>query len=203
MNWKLVMKSLDFNIFEATKPKLKPTKGRVLIAEPFLQGPYFNRSIVIITEHNREGTVGFVLNKSSELYPDEVIEDLFNFKGELYIGGPVASNTLHYIHTLGDMIPGSIKVSGNLYWGGDFDKIKELINIGRASESCIKFFAGYSGWEPGQLEREIAENSWIVNNIDLKMIMSPNVDNIWKESMERLGDVYKTWSNFPNNPAFN
>jgi putative transcriptional regulator len=197
------MKSLDFNIFEATKPRLKPAKGRVLIAEPFLQGPYFNRSIVILTEHNQDGTVGFVLNKSSELYPDEVIEDLFNFKGELFIGGPVASNTLHYIHTLGNQIPGSIKITGNLFWGGDFQKIKDLINQGKANEQSIKFFAGYSGWEPGQLEREIAENSWIVDQMSINMVMSSKVENIWKESLENLGDVYKTWSNFPNNPAFN
>lgn len=197
------MKSLNFNIFEATKPKLKPTKGRILIAEPFLQGPYFNRSIIIITEFNKDGTVGFVLNKSSELYPDEVIEDLFNFKGELYIGGPVSSNTLHYIHTLGDTIPGSLKIAKNLYWGGDFEKIKALINKGEIDEKSIKFFAGYSGWEPGQLEREIAENSWVVTNMDIKMVMSDNVENSWKESMEKLGDVYKTWSNFPSNPTFN
>ncbi|MBN2164875.1 MAG: YqgE/AlgH family protein [Marinilabiliaceae bacterium] len=197
------MKSLDFNIFEATKPKIKPAKGRVLIAEPFLQGPYFNRSIIILTEHNKNGSVGFVLNKSSELYPDEVIEDLLNFKGELFIGGPVSSNTLHFLHTLGDTIPGAIRVTKNLFWGGNFDNIKDLINKGEIDESSIKFFAGYSGWEPGQLEREIAENSWIVTNLDVEMIMSNNIDNIWKESMEKMGDVYKTWSNFPNNPTFN
>ena len=197
------MKSLDFNIFEAARPKIKPARGRVLIAEPFLQGPYFNRSIIILTEHNKDGSVGFVLNKSSELYPDEVIEDLFNFKGELFIGGPVSSNTLHYIHTLGEVIPGSIRVSKNLYWGGDFDYVKNLINEGKVDESAIKFFAGYSGWEPGQLEREIAENSWIVTNLEIDMIMSNNIDNFWKKSMEKMGDVYRTWSNFPNNPSFN
>lgn len=197
------MKSLDFNIFEAAKPKLKPAKGRVLIAEPFLQGPYFNRSIIIITEHSKEGSVGFVLNKSSDMYPDEVIEDLFNFKGELYIGGPVASNTLHFIHSLGSLIPGAVKISETLYWGGDFNTVKYLINEKRIDESSIKFFAGYSGWSPGQLERELSENSWIVTKLDDAMIMSPHVDNIWKESMERMGDVYKTWSNFPSNPSFN
>lgn len=197
------MKSLDFNIFETTKPKIKPAKGRILIAEPFLQGPYFNRSIIVITEHNKDGTVGFVLNKSSELYPDEIIEDLFNFRGELYIGGPVSSNTLHYIHTLGDVIPGSIKVAKDLYWGGEFDDVKELINAGKIKDSSIKFFAGYSGWEPGQLEREIAENSWIVTNIDINAVMSNDIENIWENSLEKLGDVYKTWSNFPNNPTFN
>lgn len=197
------MKALNLNIFEAARPALKPSKGRILIAEPFLQGPFFNRSIVFLTEHSKSGSVGFVLNKSSDLYPDEVIEDLFNFKGELYIGGPVASNTLHFLHTAGDLIPGSIQITDSIYWGGDFKRIKDLINIGRLDENCIKFFAGYSGWSAGQLEKEIEEQSWIVSNIDDSSVMSSYIDNIWKESMESLGDVFRTWTNFPSNPVFN
>jgi putative transcriptional regulator len=108
------MKKIDFDIFNGSKPKVKLDKGSILIAEPFLQGPYFNRSIVFITEYGKDGAVGFVLNKSSELYPDEVIDDLFNFRGELFIGGPVSSNSLHFLHTLGQLIPGSIKVTQNI-----------------------------------------------------------------------------------------
>lgn len=197
------MKSLNFNIFETRYLNLHPAKGRILIAEPFLQGPYFGRSIVFLTEHGEDGAVGFVLNKSSELYPDEVIEDLFNFKGELYIGGPVSSNTLHFLHTLGDLVPDAVKVTDNLYWGGDFEVIKQLINSGKATYESVKFFAGYSGWSPGQLEDEIAEKSWIVADIDEKTVMAPDINNIWRETIESLGDVYKSWSNFPQNPTYN
>lgn len=197
------MKSLDFNIFETHQPKLQPAKGRILIAEPFLQGPYFSRSIVFITEFSKEGAVGFVLNKSSDLYPDEVIEDLFNFKGQLHIGGPVSSNTLHFLHTLGEQVEGSVKVTETLYWGGDFEQIKELINSGKADHTQVKFFAGYSGWSPGQLEDEITENSWIVSTLDDTTIMAADLDDIWKVSMEGLGDIFKVWTNFPQNPTFN
>jgi putative transcriptional regulator len=197
------MKKLNFNIFEASRPILKPAKGRILIAEPFLQGPYFNRSIIFLTEHSKNGSMGFVLNKSSDVYPDEVIEDLFSFKGELFIGGPVANNTLHFLHTAGTLIPGSIQITDSIYWGGDFERIKNLINIGQIDENAIKFFAGYSGWSAGQLEREIEEQSWIVSNIDDCAVMSNHIDNIWKESMESLGDIFKSWTNFPSNPVFN
>lgn len=197
------MKSLNFDIFNANKSNLKPIKGRILIAEPFLQGPYFNRSIVFLTECEENGAVGFVLNKSSELYPDEVIEDLFNFKGELYVGGPVSSNTLHFIHTLGDIVPDSLQITETLYWGGDFEVIKELINSGKANHTQVKFFAGYSGWSEGQLEDEINENSWIVADVDDKTIMEDNIENIWKKTIESLGDVFKAWTNFPENPSYN
>lgn len=198
------MKNIDFNIFQGYRPKAKLAKGSILIAEPFLQGPYFSRSIIFITDYGKEGAVGLVLNKSSDLYPDEVIEDLFNFKGELFLGGPVSSNTLHFLHTFGDMVPGSIKVTDNIYWGGDFQRIKDLVNIGKATESSVKFFAGYAGWSPGQLESEIAENSWIVSKMDDKLVMENQIDNFWAESLQRLDDnIYRTWSNFPLNPAFN
>lgn len=197
------MRNIDINIFQSTYPKLQPAKGRILIAEPFLQGPYFSRSIILLTEHGSEGAVGFVINKSTEVYPDEVIDDLFSFEGELFIGGPVSSNTLHFIHTLGDLVPGSVKVTSSIYWGGDFDRIKELINQGLADSKAVKFFAGYSGWSPGQLEEEIAENSWIVTTLDDQQIMKGNSNTIWQNTLEGLGDVYRTWSNFPRNPAFN
>jgi len=197
------MKSLDFDIFKAQQPKIKPAKGRILIAEPFLQGPYFSRSIVFLTECGEEGAVGFVLNKSSELYPDEVIEDLFNFKGELYVGGPVSSNTLHFLHTLGDKVPDSIKITDTLYWGGDFEVIKELVNAGEADYTQVKFFAGYSGWSPGQLEAEIDENSWVVADVKAELVMEIDVENIWKKTIEKLGEVFKAWTNFPENPSYN
>lgn len=197
------MKNLDFNIFQPARTTLQPAAGRVLIAEPFLQGPYFGRSIVLITEHNDKGTVGFVLNKSTELYPDEVIEDLLSFEGELFVGGPVSSNTLSFLHTLGPVVPGAVQVTSKVYWGGDFEYLKRMINEGEASSRSVKFFAGYSGWAPGQLEGEIAENSWVVSTLDDELIMTRDVENNWEKAMKRMGDIYKTWTNFPRNPAFN
>ena len=197
------MKKLDFNIFQPYKSNLQPAAGRMLIAEPFLQGPYFARSIVLLTEHNEKGTVGFVLNKSTELYPDEVIDDLLSFEGELFVGGPVSSNTLNFLHTLGPAVPGAIKVTEKVYWGGDFEYLKKMINDGEASSRSVKFFAGYSGWAPGQLEGEIAENSWVVSTLDDEIIMTRDVEDSWERAMKKMGDIYKTWTNFPRNPTFN
>lgn len=198
------MRSLKLNIFEATEPQLSPAKGRVLIAEPFLEEPFFKRSIVYLTEFNKKGAIGFVLNKSSELYPDEVIEDLFNFRGKLYVGGPVESNSLHYIHTLGSQIEGSVRISDSIYWGGDFEQIKKYINMGQANENNVKFFAGYSGWSTGQLEHEIIEKSWVVADVDDLFVLNNHVDDLWPKLLNEMGgDVYRSWSNFPHNPAFN
>ncbi len=197
------MRQLDFNIFDTNIPIVQPAKGKILIAEPFLKGPYFGRSIILLTEFGKEGAVGFVLNKASNVYPDEVIDDILSFKGELFIGGPVSSDTLHFIHTLGDVLPGSVKVTEDIYWGGNFDKLKDLINSDVATYKQVKFFAGYSGWSPGQLENEIKDKSWIVTEIDDKTIMNENIDDIWEKSLTSLGGVFKTWSKFPNDPNHN
>lgn len=197
------MKKIDLNIFKGVRPKFHPEKGRILIAEPFLQGPYFARSLILLTEYSEEGAVGFVLNKATDVYPDEVIDDLFNFNGELFIGGPVSSNSLHFLHTLGDQIPGAMKITNTIYWGGDFEQIKKLINEGKADNKSVRFFAGYSGWTAGQLESEIAEDSWIVTNLNDHQIMTGDVESIWKESLKGVGNLYKTWSNFPSDPTFN
>ena len=91
----VVMKELDFNFFDPENT-LAPSKGKILISEPFLQDNYFKRSIVFLTEHTVEGSVGFVLNKPVNLHADEVINDFPKTDALLTLGGPVNTNTLHY-----------------------------------------------------------------------------------------------------------
>jgi len=184
---------LDFNIFK---------KGRVLVSEPFLQDTYFKRSLVLLTEHSDEGAVGFVLNKPLEVKVNEVMNDFPISLASVSIGGPVSTNTIHYLHTLGDLIPNSVHVMDNIYWGGDFDTIKNMVRAGEISSEHIRFFLGYSGWHAGQLENELEQNSWLVTEIKSSLIMKPNT-NIWKNTLSQLGEKYRIWANFPENPSLN
>lgn len=193
---------LDFNIFKIEYNKVEPLRGRVLVAEPFLQDTYFKRSLVLLTEYTPDGSIGFVLNKTLDVAINEVIEDFPAFDATVGIGGPVSTNTIHYLHTLGDIIPNSEHVFGNIYWGGDFDIIKEMIIAQEIHSSQIRFFLGYSGWQAGQLETELKSNSWLVTEVKPNNIMVHNT-NIWKETMVTLGEKYKIWSNFPENPGLN
>jgi putative transcriptional regulator len=193
---------LDFSIFKIEYNKVEPLRGRVLVSEPFLQDTYFKRSLVLLTEYTSEGAVGFVLNKTLDVTINEVIEDFPDFNANVAIGGPVSTNTIHYLHTLGDIVPNSEFVFGNIYWGGDFDVIKNLIATKRIHPAQIRFFLGYSGWQAGQLENELKQNSWLVTEVKPNEIMKYS-SNIWKDTMETLGDKYKIWSNFPENPGFN
>ena len=191
----------DFDFFKINS-KLAPQKGRVIISEPFLQGNYFSRSTVLLVDFSQTGAVGFILNKPFETNIMELKTLLPPSVREVYAGGPVGNDSLFYIHTLGDKIQGSIKVKDELFWGGNFEELKTAISSGTAKPDQVKFFVGYSGWSPGQLEEEIVENSWLVSEIDVKLIMKSN-QNFWIESVKNAGGHYETWKNFPENPNSN
>lgn len=194
--------NLNIDFFKITNNKVA-SKGRVLIAEPFLNDTYFKRSVVFITEHNKEGSVGFVLNKPVELKVQEVMQDFPAIDAGIGIGGPVNTNTLHYIHTLGQLIPDSIQVLDTIFWGGDFEAVKTLIGEGRISRHQIRFFLGYSGWATGQLETELKDNAWLVAEINPEMIMKAEDSGFWNQVLERMDNKYQVWANFPENPGLN
>jgi putative transcriptional regulator len=193
---------IHYDFFQ-TGNTLLPQKGRILISEPFLMDNYFKRSIVLITEHNEEGTVGFVLNKPINMKVNEVMSDFPPVNAIVSLGGPVQTNTLHYIHTMGDIIPGSVKVVDNIYWGGEFAVIKRLLESKMLNNENIRFFLGYSGWQANQLDEELTDNAWVVADIRPEEIISPMSKYYWNKTLTRLGKKFQMWANFPENPQMN
>ena len=183
--------------------KLKANRGKLLISEPTLADSYFKRSVVLLTEHNESGTVGFILNKNAEMRLHEAIEDFKGFDFPLYFGGPVKRDNLFYIHTLGNLIEGSMPISEGMHWGGNFEDLRKLILERKAGEKQVKFFLGYSGWEPMQLAREMEEHAWFVSNSSKSMVMQENDKEMWRQVMKAMGSEFAMLSNFPDNPSMN
>ena len=183
---------------------LKPKKGYLLIAEPSIIGDIsFNRSVILLADYTKEGSIGFILNKPLEFTLRDLVP-VAEAQFKVYNGGPVEQDNLYFIHKIPDMIPGSIEISLGIYWGGDFDIALNLVNEGKITESEIRFFLGYSGWEPQQLEKELQANSWIVSeNVYKSDLINKSEDSFWKEKMLELGGDYSIWSNAPENPSFN
>jgi len=192
---------IDFDFFKIQR-KLTPEKGRIIISEPLLSGNFFGRSTVLLVEHSSNGSVGFILNKPLEAKINELFIMPTGYIPQLFVGGPVGGDSLFYIHTLGDQIRGSSHVKDELYWGGDFEALKLAIASGNVGPGQVKFFVGYSGWSPGQLENEIAENSWLVTEADTRLVMNSD-RNFWNESVRNAGGHYETWQNFPEDPNSN
>lgn len=179
-----------------------PNKGQLLIAEMALTGDFsFSRSVVFLTEHNLDGTVGFILNKKLDLLLSDILPEI-QIDFPLYKGGPVDQDNLYYIHTIPELLPGSIRITDDIYWGGDFEVLYEELKKGKIPPHKIKFFLGYSGWMPYQLETEINGNSWIVRETPAN-VFSDKEAAIWKEEMEKLGGDYLIWANSPENPYDN
>jgi putative transcriptional regulator len=182
----------------------KPQNGSILISEPYLGDPNFERTVVLICSHNEdEGTFGLVLNRMSNLKLSDVI-DVYSesFEAELGIGGPVQYNTLHYVHRL-SQLPQAVQLSDDVYWGGDFEMLRTMIGAGIVSPSEIKFFLGYSGWTPGQLQEEIDKNVWIVNNHAANKLFNLEADSLWRGILRQMGGKYKVLSNYPVDPRLN
>ena len=180
------------------------TKGSLLLAEPSIIGDLsFNRSVILLADHNKKGSVGFIINKPLKYSITDLIAEInANFK--IYNGGPVEQDNLYFIHNVPELIPNSIEISNGIYWGGEYETTKELINCGKINKNNIRFFLGYTGWEEDQLETEMQDNSWIVtkNNYENKII-GKSAFQFWKKQIMELGGEYLIWSNAPENPYLN
>jgi putative transcriptional regulator len=182
---------------------IQPGPGILLIADPFLKDPNFLRTVVFLCEHKEEGSFGFVLNRKYENTLDELIPGLDDLKLPVFYGGPVQMDTIHFLHQYPDEIPGSEEVIKGVYWGGDFEKVVEMLKDGTAHPDKIRFYIGYSGWSDGQLNNELEEKSWLTLAGTRKLIFHRNYLEIWKDSLKQMGGDYEMMINFPIDPQLN
>ncbi len=180
---------------------MKLQKGQLLISEPFLNDSNFERSVILLCEHDKEGSFGFVFNNHTTHKVMDVLDD--NIAFDLYLGGPVDHTSMHFIHNKPDLISGGSLLKDNLYWGGDFEEVKTQCLLGAIKESEIRFFLGYSGWDAGQLEDELKENVWIISNNSIDFILKESATGLWREVLKRMGGKYKAIANFPTDPRLN
>jgi putative transcriptional regulator len=182
---------------------IEPASGILLIADPFLKDPNFLRTVVLLCEHQQEGSFGFVLNKQIEQTLDELISELAGHPLPVYYGGPVQMNSIHFLHQYPDLIPESVRVSNDIHWGGNFETVTALIKNNSIDLNKIKFFIGYSGWGDGQLSGELKEKSWLTVSANSRLVFNIQHDEIWKGSLQELGGEYEMMINYPLDPQLN
>ena len=176
-------------------------KGDILLAEPFMKDENFKRTVILLCEHNLEGSFGLVLNKKLELKVNDVLPEFPSIDINLYAGGPVGLDSLHFIHTYGELIEGSIPVRDEVYWSGNFEQVKMLFETQSIDPNRFRFFIGYSGWGPDQIANEIESKSWIVSKNFNDVLLQD--DRIWESILEYMGGSYKFVSTFPEDPQLN
>jgi len=178
-------------------------RGKLLIAEPsILNDISFNRAIVFLTEHTKNNAVGFIFNRPLEYSINDLLPDV-KCDFTIYQGGPVEQDNLYFVHRVPNIISDSIEISNGIFWGGNFESLKNALNNKLISENDIRFFLGYSGWTKNQLEREINSKSWFLSENDYENIFAINEETLWREKLLQKGGNYKLWANAPSDIQLN
>jgi putative transcriptional regulator len=182
---------------------IEPGNGVLLISDPFLKDPNFMRTVVLLCEHNEEGSFGLVLNRKTDHTLSDLITKLEGITTPVYYGGPVQMDTLHFIHQLPQLIPNSQEIASGIYWGGDFEIVSHLLITNQLNTSKIRFYLGYSGWSSGQLGDELKEKSWLTVQATKQLVFEKDEQSIWKKSLQQMGGQYEQLVNYPIDPQLN
>jgi putative transcriptional regulator len=183
--------------------KFTPNSGQLLVSEPFLADPNFRKTVVLLCEHEAQGSVGFIINRLLDVDTDEIIPGLLNVNFPIYYGGPVEQNTLHFIHKAGLLIDESFPVGDDIFWGGNIDQINILLESGKATEQDFKFFIGYSGWGEGQLEAEIDQKAWWLTHLIKEEAFNENIEDIWPKTVRTMGKDFAYLADAPEDYNWN
>lgn len=180
--------------------------GKLLVAEPMLADPNFERSVVLILDHGEHGALGIVLNRPTQLEVSAVLDEWAGWAIEprvLHLGGPVEQSSVIGLARRrgGNETPdGWSQIMGDL---GSVDLDGAAAEIGPGVDG-VRFFAGYSGWGPGQLESELGDNAWlVVDSAPADDVLAPDPEMMWRTVLRRQRGKLSMLANFPEDPSQN
>jgi putative transcriptional regulator len=178
-------------------------KGQLLLDSGQLRGSFFQRSVVLICQHDAEGAFGLILNRSTGSSVGEmIVADLPDAlkSNTLFLGGPVQPTALSFLHS--DSFITDANVMPNLSLGHSIDALMELGESFSATRK-LKMFAGYAGWSPGQLEDEMKRKAWLTHPASLDLVFEAEPDKLWQSILQTKGWKYKLLSQMPEDLSLN
>jgi len=178
--------------------------GRLLVAAPALADPNFDRAVVLLLDHDEEGSLGVVLNRPTPVGVVDILTAWAGLTGEpevVFQGGPVSLDSALGVA----VIPGG---EGPLGWRRvygaiglvDLEAPPELL---AAALGSLRIFAGYAGWGPGQLERELSEGAWYVVESEPGDVSSPRPEGLWRAVLRRQRSELAMIATYPDDPSLN
>jgi putative transcriptional regulator len=178
-------------------------KGQLLLDSGQLRGSFFQRTVVLICQHDPEGAFGLVLNRSAGSNAGEMIvadlPDLLKVS-PLFVGGPVQPSALSYLLT--DSFIPDANVLPNLSLGHSLDALIELGESFSPTQR-VKMFAGYAGWSPGQLEDELKRDAWLTHPASLDLVFETRPDQLWQKILRLKGGQYRLLAQMPEDLSLN
>jgi putative transcriptional regulator len=178
-------------------------RGQLLLDSGQLSGSFFQRTVVLVCQHDAEGAFGLVLNRDSgNKLGEMVVADLPDTlkEEELYLGGPVQLSALSYLHS--DSFLPEANVIPNLDLGHSLDS---LVEIGESFSpgKKVKLFAGYAGWSPGQLEEEMKRKAWLVHPATVDLVFDTEPEDLWQSVLRQKGGMYRLLAQMPEDVSLN
>ncbi|MEV6166001.1 YqgE/AlgH family protein [Streptomyces sp. NPDC052052] len=191
--------------------------GRLLVATPALADPNFDRAVVLLLDHDEEGSLGVVLNRPTPVGVGDVLTSWADLTGEpdvVFQGGPVSLDSALGVGVIpGDEDPspssrprshrsdpvGFRRVHGAIGLV-DLEAPPELL---AAALGSLRIFAGYAGWGPGQLEAELKEGAWYVVESEPGDVSSPRPENLWRAVLRRQRSELAMVATYPDDPSLN
>lgn len=180
---------------------MKSLKGKVLISSGGLFDPNFRHTVVLIGEHNEDGALGVILNRPLDLTVDAAVPPLGVLVGReepLYQGGPVQPTSPVLLAEFAHVELADLPVFARVGF-----LVGEVPADLRPGVLRARVYAGYSGWGPGQLEREMVEDSWIVADPVVDDVFTDEPESLWKRILRRKGPEYHRLSEMPFDPRTN
>ena len=191
-------------------------KGHFLISESNMIDPNFFQTVVLLLEHNEEGAFGLIVNRKSHLTLGDIIPRFATdrgYKTPVYVGGPVQQEYLFLLHSeMPDDSPASssrISPTPGVFFEPSFSAMEEFFeedywnSIPADDRPKIHLFLGYSGWAPGQLEKEMSQGSWITHPAGPKIVFHHNPEQGWKDALREKGGIYKVFADSNQQPGLN
>jgi putative transcriptional regulator len=178
-------------------------RGQLLLDSGQLSGSFFQRTVVLVCQHDAEGAFGLVLNRDSgNKLGEMVVADLPETlkEEELYLGGPVQLSALSYLHS--DNFLPEANIIPNLDLGHSLDS---LVEIGESFSpgKKVKLFAGYAGWSPGQLEEEMKRKAWLVHPATVDLVFDTEPEELWQAVLRQKGGLYRLLAQMPEDISLN
>ncbi|ANT65300.1 MULTISPECIES: YqgE/AlgH family protein [Prosthecochloris] len=177
--------------------------GMLVMASAVMLEQNFRRTVLLMCEHNEDGSVGFILNRPMEVTVGEAVAEFEGIDAPLHMGGPVQVDTVHYLHRRGDVLEDAMEVSPGIFWGGDRQHLNSLLSAGVVQPEEVRFFLGYAGWSPGQLEEEFSEGAWYTTEAARDIVFSDEYERMWSRVVRSKGGDYCFAANSPELPGMN
>ena len=181
-------------------------KGSLLIANPVLPDPNFSRTVILLCDHDEQGSFGLVINRSTQLKAPDLflnINILKYYNEKIYLGGPVSQSMVFFLCRSPSAAGKLDEVCSGVYLGSNLETLESLYASLENPEQDIRFYLGYSGWSGGQLAEEMEQNSWLVQKANEQFIFLDSESLIWPQAVNSLGEKYQYLTKAPVNPQWN